>query len=228
MGTRFDNGNSSATVYQRFLTPELSPNSLYKEFDGGILSREILYMRLRNGSSTYDFAAEDWDKTFESLRTKERIIIESREKEGFAGQFETVEYAETQKLDLTNNPYEVTTKQIKDMDNVAVISSRNLNKMDSQNAFVLIVFIMFLLMFGSALFNGDANVLVVGPICNMVDKISQLMVDPLGLNEQIEASIAAAKAGGMVTGDGQLTPRSDEIIVTWEQLTFAQKYFAFL
>ena len=98
----------------------------------------------------------------------------------------TVEYGEVQANAETTSPYEVSTAQIEAMDNVVVLSSRSIAIQESYFSFVLIMFIMVMLLGSSAFFNADANLLVVGPIENMVKRLADMQSDPLGLNAEIE------------------------------------------
>jgi len=88
----------------------------------------------------------------------------------------------------------MTLTDIKNRKNVCVVSTRTLETTRAANGFFLIMFVMFLLLSLSNLFNADAQKLVVGPIENMVRKISEMMRDPLGLNKLIDPKAEDPKA----------------------------------
>merc|ERR1711871_1887560 len=179
----------SAKVYQEFLTGPSSPNAAFdKNPDGDVVLREIMFLKLENKSGTSvasdSYAQAGWAAKYNSLRTNERLILEAQ-LEG--GAYATVEYAEIEKLSLTTSPYEVSTADILAMNNTIVLSRRSVAIQEAYYSFVLIMFIMVMLLGSSAFFNADANLLVVGPIENMVKRISDMQADPLGLNADIEA-----------------------------------------
>merc|ERR1711871_1661090 len=179
----------SAKVYQEFLTGPSSPNAAFdKNPDGDVVLREIMFLKLENKSGTSvasdSYAQAGWAAKYNSLRTSERLILEAKEIDGVIA---TVEYSEVQHNAETTSPYEVTTAQIEAMSNVVVLSRRSVAIQEAYYSFVLIMFIMVMLLGSSAFFNADANLLVVGPIENMVKRISDMQADPLGLNADIEA-----------------------------------------
>merc|ERR1711871_1218690 len=176
---------SSADAFKDFLSPQTSPNAAFeKNPEGQVVLRQLMYMKLKNGTATYTFALPGWEEAYDKLRTNERLILEAQ-LEG--GAYATVEYAEIEKLSLTTSPYEVSTADILAMNNTIVLSRRSVAIQESYFSFVLIMFIMVMLLGSSAFFNADANLLVVGPIENMVKRISDMQADPLGLNADIEA-----------------------------------------
>jgi hypothetical protein len=77
-----DKMTPSADAYKEFLSPLTSPNAAFdKNPEGQVVLRQLMYMKLKNGTADYSFSLPGWEKTFDQLRTSERLILEAK-KEG--------------------------------------------------------------------------------------------------------------------------------------------------
>merc|ERR1711871_304463 len=103
-----------------------------------------------------------------------------------------------------------------------VLSRRSVAIQESYFSFVLIMFIMVMLLGSSAFFNADATLLVVGPIENMVKRLADMQVDPLGLNAEIEAEKMKSNPQYQAIKDKERKEKERA------DLTFGQKYLSFL